>query len=111
MPENATKEYDGLFSTPSTFNPNDRSKNDTGNAGGSRRDLGDVGNTTGAVSNLAGGSNNNSGESGRNKDNEGFGLDNGKDVKGSLKVHIKLDLEADIRITAKIKGDIAIGLL
>jgi hypothetical protein len=75
-----------------------------------------VGKTTGAVSNLAGGSNNNSSsnnsnESGRNKDNEGFGLDNGKDVKGSLKVHIKLDLEADIRITAKIKGDIAIGLL
>lgn len=46
-----------------------------------------------------------------NKDaNAGFGLDN-KDVKGSLKVHIKLDLEADIRIIAKIKGDVAIGLL
>jgi hypothetical protein len=28
-----------------------------------------------------------------------------------LKVHNKLDLEADIRIIAKIKGDIAIGLL
>jgi hypothetical protein len=49
--------------------------------------------------------------SGDNKDaNAGFGMDN-KDVKGSLKVHIKLDLEADIRIIAKIKGDIAIGLL
>ncbi|RYF39316.1 MAG: hypothetical protein EOO38_23475 [Cytophagaceae bacterium] len=44
--------------------------------------------------------------------NAAFGLDNkDKDVKGSLKVHIKLDLEADIRIIARIKGDIAIGLL
>lgn len=33
------------------------------------------------------------------------------DVKGNLKVHIKLDLEVDIRIIAKIKGDIAIGIL
>ena len=41
---------------------------------------------------------------------EGFGIEH-KDVKGSLKVHIKLDLEADIRIIARIKGDIAIGLL
>lgn len=51
--------------------------------------------------------------SAENKDtNAGFGLDNkDKDVKGSLKIHIKLDLEADIRIIAKIKGDIAIGLL
>ena len=40
---------------------------------------------------------------------EGFGLSNDEDVKGSLKIHIKLDLEADIRIIAKIKGDIAIG--
>ncbi|KAF2998209.1 hypothetical protein E8E13_004982 [Curvularia kusanoi] len=61
----------------------------------------------GAVSTLGGGNNLGS----DNKDsNAGFGLDN-KDVKGSLKVHIKLDLEADIRIIAKIKGDIAIGLL
>ena len=45
------------------------------------------------------------------EDDEGFGLDNGKDVKGSLKVHIKLDLEADIRIIARVKGDIAIGIL
>jgi hypothetical protein len=37
-------------------------------------------------------------------------MDN-KDVEGSLKVHNRLDLEADIRIIAKIKGDIAIGLL
>jgi hypothetical protein len=42
----------------------------------------------------------------------GFGLENfHKDVKGSLKVHIKLDLEVDIKIIARIKGDIAIGLL
>jgi hypothetical protein len=44
--------------------------------------------------------------------NAGFGLENfEKDVKGSLKVHIKLDLDVDIHITARIKGDIAIGLL
>jgi len=64
----------------------------------------------GAVSTLGGG-NNPASTNSENKDaNAGFGLDN-KDVKGSLKVHIKLDLEADIRIIAKIKGDIAIGLL
>ncbi|OCL10624.1 hypothetical protein AOQ84DRAFT_387378 [Glonium stellatum] len=40
----------------------------------------------------------------------GFGMQ-GEDVKGSLKIHIKLDLEADIRVIAKVKGDIAIGLL
>lgn len=44
-------------------------------------------------------------------DDVGFGLENGKDVKGSLKIHIKLDLEADIRIIARVKGDIAIGIL
>lgn len=38
----------------------------------------------------------------------GFG---DKDVNGSLKIHIKIDLEADIRVIAKVKGDIAIGLL
>ncbi|KAL5118784.1 hypothetical protein ACEQ8H_003287 [Pleosporales sp. CAS-2024a] len=44
--------------------------------------------------------------------NAGFGLEHfDKDVKGSLKVHIKLDLDVDIRITARIRGDIAIGLL
>jgi len=32
-------------------------------------------------------------------------------VKGSLKVHIKLDLEADIKVYARIRGDIAIGIL
>ncbi|KAH7026914.1 hypothetical protein B0J12DRAFT_634447 [Macrophomina phaseolina] len=41
---------------------------------------------------------------------EGFGLQ-GEDVKGSLKIHLKLDLEADIKVTARVRGDIAIGLL
>lgn len=36
---------------------------------------------------------------------------NGEEMKGSLKVYIKIDLEADIRLIAKVKGDIAIGLL
>jgi hypothetical protein len=35
----------------------------------------------------------------------------GSDVKGSLKVHITLDLEADIKVYARIRGDIAIGIL
>lgn len=30
---------------------------------------------------------------------------------GSLKVHVRLALEADIRIVAKVKGDICIGIL
>ncbi|KAK5956822.1 hypothetical protein OHC33_002310 [Knufia fluminis] len=30
---------------------------------------------------------------------------------GSLKVHVKIALEIDIRVTARIKGDIAIGIL
>ncbi|KAJ9653166.1 hypothetical protein H2198_007628 [Neophaeococcomyces mojaviensis] len=34
-----------------------------------------------------------------------------EDVAGSLKVHIKIALEIDIQITARIKGDIAIGIL
>jgi len=34
-----------------------------------------------------------------------------EDVAGSLKIHIKLALEIDIQITARIKGDIAIGIL
>jgi hypothetical protein len=45
------------------------------------------------------------------EEDEGFGLGDNKDVKGSLKIHIKLDLEADIRIIARVKGDIAIGIL
>lgn len=67
------------------------------------RDTGDVGSTLAKAAPKAG----------EDKDaNAGFGLDNfEKDVKGSLKVHIKLDLDVDIRIQARIKGDIAIGLL
>jgi hypothetical protein len=33
------------------------------------------------------------------------------DVQGDLKIHIKLDLDLDVRIFGKIKGDIAIGIL
>ena len=33
-----------------------------------------------------------------------------EDVAGSLKIHVKLALEIDIQITARIKGDIAIGI-
>lgn len=32
-------------------------------------------------------------------------------MAGSLKIHIKLALEVDIRIIARLKGDIAIGIL
>ncbi|KAF2029609.1 hypothetical protein EK21DRAFT_112819 [Setomelanomma holmii] len=86
--------------------------NALGNAPGGR--LGDVGDTLGGVSKAPAGPATNSSDSPKeDKDaNAGFGLENfSKDVKGSLKVHIKLDLEADIRIIARIKGDIAIGLL
>lgn len=82
----------------------------TGNAPGGRGGLGevgDVGSTLGSLSKAV--PQNKDGNKTKDAD-EGFGLDN-KDVKGSLKVHIKLDLEADIRIIARIKGDIAIGLL
>ncbi|KAJ4333991.1 hypothetical protein N0V95_009292 [Ascochyta clinopodiicola] len=89
--------------------------NAQGNRGGPAGALGSVPDAGGALSSVGVGnspvSNNANGSNAENKDaNAGFGLDN-KDVKGSLKVHIKLDLEADIRIIAKIKGDIAIGLL
>jgi hypothetical protein len=30
---------------------------------------------------------------------------------GSLRVHIRLNLEVDVRVIAKVKGDIAIGIL
>lgn len=33
------------------------------------------------------------------------------DMGGSLKVHIRLNLEVDVRVIAKVKGDIAIGIL
>lgn len=32
-------------------------------------------------------------------------------MAGSLKIHVKLALEVDIRIIARLKGDIAIGIL
>ena len=38
-------------------------------------------------------------------------MDDKGEMRGSLKIYIKLDLEADIRVIAKVKGDIAIGLL
>jgi hypothetical protein len=34
-----------------------------------------------------------------------------EDMAGSLKIHVKLALEVDIRIVATLKGDIAIGIL
>ncbi|KEF51294.1 uncharacterized protein A1O9_12644 [Exophiala aquamarina CBS 119918] len=34
-----------------------------------------------------------------------------EDMAGSLKIHVKLALEVDIRIIARLKGDIAIGIL
>jgi hypothetical protein len=49
-------------------------------------------------------------ESDTNKPGKSFVM-KGEEVKGSLKVYIKIDLEADIRLIAKVKGDIAIGLL
>lgn len=100
--------------TDTTSTLNNATENAQGGRGGG---LGDVGSTLGAVTKP--------GESGaaapkkkgkKKTDDEeeeedvGFGIEH-KDVKGSLKVHIKLDLEADIRVIARIKGDIAIGLL
>ncbi|KAL6707326.1 hypothetical protein ACN47E_004314 [Coniothyrium glycines] len=84
--------------------------NATGNAPGGRNPVGEVGDS---LTKPRPSSDGNASTSDKDK-NAGFGLDNdfaNKDVKGSLKVHIKLDLEADIRIIARIKGDIAIGLL
>ena len=34
-----------------------------------------------------------------------------KDMGGTIKIHVRLNLEVDIRVIAKVKGDIAIGLL
>ncbi|CAO2650171.1 Nn.00g014630.m01.CDS01 [Neocucurbitaria sp. VM-36] len=84
--------------------------NATGNAPGGRG-LGEVGDSIGAIAKTPGVAGTDQKGGNKTKDtDEGFGLDN-KDVKGSLKIHIKLDLEADIRVIARIKGDIAIGLL
>ncbi|KAL1597653.1 hypothetical protein SLS59_007351 [Nothophoma quercina] len=105
-------------SPQNTMASDESKKNDTatGNAPGGRGGpASSLGNPTDTVGNALSTAGNTAGNATGNdtspKDaNSGFGLD-GKDVKGSLKVHIKLDLEADIRIIAKIKGDIAIGLL
>ncbi|KAJ9645118.1 hypothetical protein H2201_001086 [Coniosporium apollinis] len=48
---------------------------------------------------------------GLDKPDQGVPMFDAEDVKGSLKIHIKLNLDADIRIIARIKGDIAIGIL
>ncbi|EON64999.1 hypothetical protein W97_04234 [Coniosporium apollinis CBS 100218] len=48
---------------------------------------------------------------GLDKPDQGVPMFDAEDVKGSLKIHIKLNLEADIRIIARVKGDIAIGIL
>ncbi|ETI23864.1 hypothetical protein G647_05671 [Cladophialophora carrionii CBS 160.54] len=42
---------------------------------------------------------------------EGFSKKDIENMGGSLKVHVRLALKADIRITAEIKGDICIGIL
>jgi len=34
-----------------------------------------------------------------------------EEVSGSLKVHVKLNLEVDVRVTASLNGDIVIGIL
>ena len=49
-------------------------------------------------------------ETDTNKPGNTFIMKDGE-MRGSLKIYIKLDLEADIRVIAKVKGDIAIGLL
>ena len=33
------------------------------------------------------------------------------DNKGSLRIHIELDLDVELHLTARVKGDITIGLL
>lgn len=42
---------------------------------------------------------------------KGFSKDDIKNMGGSLKVHVRLALEVDIRVVAKVKGDICIGIL
>ncbi|KAJ9629257.1 hypothetical protein H2204_008897 [Knufia peltigerae] len=34
-----------------------------------------------------------------------------KNVSGSLKIHVKLNLEVDLRVQASLNGDIVIGIL
>jgi len=42
---------------------------------------------------------------------KGFSKEDIKNMGGSLKVHVRLALEVDIRVIAKVKGDICIGIL
>ncbi|KAJ9616899.1 hypothetical protein H2200_000619 [Cladophialophora chaetospira] len=42
---------------------------------------------------------------------EGFSKRDVENMGGSLKVHVRLALKADIRITAEIHGDIVVGIL
>jgi hypothetical protein len=42
---------------------------------------------------------------------EGFSKRDVENMGGSLKVHVRLALKADIRVIAEIKGDICIGIL
>ena len=37
--------------------------------------------------------------------------DIGKEEKSSLKIRIELDLEVEVHLTARVKGDVTIGLL
>ena len=34
-----------------------------------------------------------------------------EDMGGSLKIHVKLALELDVQVVAKLKGDIVVGIL
>ncbi|KXS94647.1 hypothetical protein AC578_5554 [Pseudocercospora eumusae] len=47
---------------------------------------------------------------GRNKPNEGSTVDK-EEKKNSLRINIELDIDIEIHLTARIKGDITIGLL
>jgi len=42
---------------------------------------------------------------------QGLTKDDAENMAGSLKIHVKIALEVDIRIIAKIKGDVIIGIL
>lgn len=42
---------------------------------------------------------------------KGAGKKDKDDDKGSLRIHIELDLDVEIHLTARVKGDITIGLL
>ncbi|EXJ68551.1 uncharacterized protein A1O5_08344 [Cladophialophora psammophila CBS 110553] len=42
---------------------------------------------------------------------KGFSKKDIQNMGGSLKVHVRLALEVDIRVIAKVKGDICLGIL